>query len=63
MPLNDLPHLVIAEHFGLEPKTGGDKFDYFSPQPLNMKRPPYMKRVGPLLARALGYRAQRRPGT
>jgi len=33
----------------------------FSPQPLNMK-PPFMKRVAPLLAKALGYRVQRRPG-
>jgi hypothetical protein len=54
--LDDLPHLVIVEHLGLEPKTGGDKFDYFSPQPLNIKRPPFMKRVLPLLARALGWR-------
>jgi hypothetical protein len=54
--LDDLPHLVIAEHLGLEPKTSGDRFDYFSPQPLNMKPRDFMRRVGRLLALALGMR-------
>jgi hypothetical protein len=35
VPLDDLPHVVIVEHLGLEPKTGGQKWDFFSPQPLN----------------------------
>jgi hypothetical protein len=45
--LDDLSHVVIVEHLGLEPKTGGEKWDFFSPQPLNPERcswprsPPY----------------------
>jgi hypothetical protein len=54
VPLRDLPHLVIVEHLGLEPKSGGAKFDYFSPQPINIKRHTAMARSTPLLARALG---------
>ena len=54
--LADLPHVVIAEHLGLEPKTGGEKWDFFSPQPLNMKPREMMRRVGRLLVNALGRR-------
>lgn len=54
---DDLPHLVIIEHLGLEPRTGGAKFNFFSPQALDVKRWPFMRRVLPLLGRALGYRA------
>lgn len=56
VPRDDLPHLVIFEHLGLEPKTGGEKFNFFSPQPLDFKRWPFMWRVGRLLALALGMR-------
>jgi hypothetical protein len=48
-----LPHLVVAEHLGLEPKAGGERFNFFSPQPLNPE-PWFMDRVAPLLAKALG---------
>jgi hypothetical protein len=53
LPTQDLPHLVVVEHLGLEPKAGGDKFNFFSPQPLNPE-PWFMERVAPLLVRALG---------
>jgi len=53
--IDGLPHVVIVEHLGLEPKTGGAKFDFFSPQPLNLDQN-FMTRVAPLLAKALGAR-------
>jgi len=49
----DLPHAVIVEHFGMEPRTGGEKSNFFSPQPLNWEVP-LMDRVGLLLVRAIG---------
>ena len=52
----DLPHVVIAEHLGLEPKTGGDKYDFFSPHALSMKPRGLMYPVARLLAKALGAR-------
>jgi hypothetical protein len=55
VPLDDLPHVVIVEHLGLEPKTGGEKWNFFSPQPLNPE-PRFMARVAPLLVKALGVR-------
>lgn len=53
VPFDDLPHVVIVEHLGLEPKTDGEKWNFFSPQPLNPE-PRFMARVAPLLVRALG---------
>ncbi len=53
---DDLPNLVIVEHLGLEPKTGGHKSNFFSPQPLNMKPRDLMRRVARLLVKALGAR-------
>ena len=52
-PVDGLPHVVVIEHLGLEPKTGGEKCNFFSPQPLNPE-PTFMARVAPLLAKALG---------
>jgi hypothetical protein len=52
----DLPHLVVAEHLGLEPRTGGEKFDFFSPQAVYMKPKEVMRRVLRLVVRALGAR-------
>jgi hypothetical protein len=57
----DLPNIVIVEHLGLEPKTGGAKVDFFSPHALSMKPRELMHRVGSLLAKALGARLQRSP--
>ena len=54
-PVDGLPHVVVIEHLGLEPKTGGEKWNFFSPQPLNMD-PNFMARVAPLLVTALGAR-------
>jgi hypothetical protein len=53
VPLDNLPHVVIVEHLGLEPKTGGEKWNFFSQQPLNPE-PRFMARVAPLLVKALG---------
>lgn len=53
VPLGVLPHVVIIEHLGLEPKTSGEKWNFFSPQPLNPE-PTFMARVAPLLVKALG---------
>lgn len=50
-----LPHVVIIEHLGLEPRTRGEKRDFFSPQPLNPE-PSFMDRIAPLLVKALGVR-------
>ncbi len=50
------PHVVIIEHLGLEPVPGGERNDFFSPQPINLdlrKLSPEMERVLPLLMRAL----------
>lgn len=47
VPLDHLPHVVIVEHLGLEPKTGGEKWTFFSPQPLNAETK-FMARVAPL---------------
>jgi hypothetical protein len=52
----DLPHFVIVEHLGLEPKTGGAKFDFFSPHLLRTKPRELVRRVGRLLLRAIGAR-------
>jgi hypothetical protein len=40
----------------MEPRTGGDKFDFFSPQALRMKPRDLTHRVGRVLLRALGAR-------
>jgi hypothetical protein len=53
---SDLPHVVIAEHLGLEPRTGGAKLDFFSPHALSLKPRELMQRVLPLVVRALGVR-------
>lgn len=52
----DLPHLVVVEHLGLEPKTGGERWDFFSPQLLNAKPRELVHRVGSVLVKALGQR-------
>jgi hypothetical protein len=52
----DLPHIVIVEHLGLEPKTGGAKLDFFSPHSLSMKPRELMRRVARLFVKALGAR-------
>ena len=48
-----LPHMVVVEHLGMEPRTGGVKSNFFSPQPLNWQ-PGLMDRVGRLLVSAIG---------
>ena len=48
-----LPHMVVVEHLGMEPRTGGEKSNFFSPQSLNWEVP-LMDRVGLLLVRAIG---------
>ncbi len=57
-PKDDLPHLVLIEHLGLEvERRGGERNNFFSPQPLNLtldKMDSKMERVLRLLARALG---------
>src|SRR5258708_28717660 len=35
----DLPHAVVVEHFGMEPRTGGEKSNFFSPPPLKWEGP------------------------
>lgn len=52
----DLPNFVVVEHLGLEPRTDGAKYDFFSPQVLAMKPRETMRRVGRLLMTALGRR-------
>jgi hypothetical protein len=32
----NLPHVVVIEHLGLEPRTGGEKSTFFSPQPIQV---------------------------
>ncbi|HET7786485.1 MAG TPA: hypothetical protein VFL36_10965 [Myxococcales bacterium] len=56
-PKSDLPHVVIIEHLGLEPRAGEDHSNFFSPQPLNLSRDQMdakQKRVLRLLVRAIG---------
>lgn len=50
------PHMVIVEHFGLEPRAGGDKIDFFSPHLLRTKPKELVLRVARNVARALGVR-------
>jgi hypothetical protein len=53
----DLPHVVIIEHLGLQPRAGGEHSNFFSPQPLKLspdKMSPQEERVARLLVRALG---------
>jgi hypothetical protein len=50
----DLPNIVIVEHLGFEPVTGGEKSNFFTMQGLTLDRRLW-KRVGPLVARGLGY--------
>ncbi len=47
-----LPHFVVVEHLGLEPRTGGQKSDFFSPQAIHWNRA--AQRMQPLLVAALG---------
>lgn len=47
-----LPHFVVVEHLGLEPRTGGQKSDFFSPQAIHWNRA--AQRMQPLLVDALG---------
>lgn len=51
-PKVDLPHVVVVEHLGLEPRTGGERSDFFSPQPIHLD--PAMEPVMRLLVAALG---------
>ncbi|HET9683639.1 MAG TPA: hypothetical protein VFP15_06015 [Gemmatimonadaceae bacterium] len=56
-PKSDLPHVVIIEHLGLEPRSGGEHSNFFSPQPLNLSRDEMdakQERVLRLLVRAIG---------
>jgi hypothetical protein len=53
----DLPEVVIIEHLGLEPVSGGERNDFFSPQPVALdldNLSPQMERVLRLLVRGLG---------
>jgi hypothetical protein len=49
-----LPDYVIVEHFGVEPKTGGEKADFHAFFPLRREGP--APRVKSLLDAALGRR-------
>ena len=51
-----LPHMVLVEHLGMEPRTGGGRSNFFSPQPLAWE-PELMGRVGRLVVRAIGQEA------
>jgi hypothetical protein len=53
VPLDSLPHCVIVEHLGMEPRAGGDKTNFFSPHVLNPE-PNFIARMLPLLAKAFG---------
>src|SRR5216684_374225 len=53
-PSGDLPHLVVVEHLGLEPRTGGEKSNFFSPHQVK-RGASLMRRVGPLIMRAIGF--------
>jgi len=48
-----LPHFVLVEHLGLEPRTGGEKSNFFSPHAIHWNAA--AKRVQPVLARAIGF--------
>ena len=48
-----LPHFVLVEHLGLEPRTAGEKSNFFSPHAIHWNAA--AKRVQPLLARAIGF--------
>ena len=52
-PKANLPHVVVVEHLGLEPRTGGEKSNFFSPQPLNWD--PAKEGAVRLLVKALGF--------
>jgi hypothetical protein len=57
-PKNDLPHVVLIEHLGLEAeRRGGERNNFFSPQPLNLsldEMDAKTERAVRLLAQALG---------
>jgi hypothetical protein len=57
-PVADLPHVVLIEHLGLEAeRSGGERNNFFSPQPINLKLDQMddkTERALRLLARALG---------
>jgi len=50
----DLPNLLVVEHLGLEPKTGGEKYNYFSPQLLNPKPKELVRRAVRLMLKSFG---------
>jgi hypothetical protein len=52
---DNLPHFVVVEHLGLEPKGGGERWDFFSPQVLQEDER-RIDRIGPLLLKAVGAR-------
>jgi hypothetical protein len=52
----NLPHVVIVEHLGMEPKTGGEKLDSFSPHVLQVNPKKLMGRAVTVLWKAIGGR-------
>jgi len=58
LPMDGLPHVVLIEHLGLEAeRSGGERNNFFSPQPINLKLNQMgakTERALRLLARALG---------
>lgn len=53
-PSGNFPHLVVVEHLGMEPRTDGEKSNFFSPHEVK-RGASVMKRIGPLILRAIGF--------